>query len=349
MIVFSHAMPSNNTMTEGYIDLSLATNDIERLVLVFAKYGGQIGNCIFVVCSAWFLVDNYEIRTNKILNLISDSFALSILGLVLFSLIGVNLSAKEIVKQFFPLLFRNNWFLVCYLCYYMIHPMLNWTIGKLSKLQLFETCLVLIVIYSILASLIEGAFYSNALISFCMIHFCIAFIKKYMQNLQTNIKINITLLVLCFVGLIFLVLLTNSLGMRFPAFSNKVTSWCSFRNPMIIIIAISAFNLVRTIKIESKAINALAKLSLPIYLIHANYIMQVYGIGIIFYGVLNITGSEVLSWFSSGLILLTYGILGAVLYHSTLQKIIYRIDYRIGDICHDKLNYIMGKITHIIN
>ena len=67
MIVFSHAMaawPAGDkypytVIQQGgqYIDIWAATDNIQIIVTMIMKYLGQLGNVIFVSCSAWFLVE----------------------------------------------------------------------------------------------------------------------------------------------------------------------------------------------------------------------------------------------------------------------------------------------------
>ena len=55
MIVLSHAIPVE---AEGVIDLGVATTDMQSNIIRFINCFGNIGNNIFVVCSAWFLLDS---------------------------------------------------------------------------------------------------------------------------------------------------------------------------------------------------------------------------------------------------------------------------------------------------
>lgn len=118
MIVFSHAIPVSNPDIAGFVDLNLSTMNIQRLVAVFMKYGGQVGNTIFVVCSAWFLLDSTKVSISKPITMTLDSFVISIFSLVLFLVLGIDVTLKEMIAQFIPLTSGNNWFVSCYIIYY---------------------------------------------------------------------------------------------------------------------------------------------------------------------------------------------------------------------------------------
>ena len=85
LIILSHAMPNHNEIIEGYIDVSLATVSVQRLVIVLFQYGGQLGNAIFVICSAWFLLESSKVNVKKIVHIATDAVIIS----VIFSLGGV--------------------------------------------------------------------------------------------------------------------------------------------------------------------------------------------------------------------------------------------------------------------
>lgn len=55
LIVFSHAMPVKSGDAAWNMDLSAATNSVQRLIIVFMRYGGQVGNALFLIPSVWFL------------------------------------------------------------------------------------------------------------------------------------------------------------------------------------------------------------------------------------------------------------------------------------------------------
>lgn len=60
LIVLSHSLPVNNSEAEWYINIKSATSNVSYISMLFFSYCGQIGNEIFFICSAWFLVDYYN-------------------------------------------------------------------------------------------------------------------------------------------------------------------------------------------------------------------------------------------------------------------------------------------------
>ena len=126
IIIVSHVIPFNyyNYGSE-YIDIRNATCNFDELVIQFFRIIGQIGNIIFVIASAFFLVDKKKIKFKKILLIIFDCFIISNVVLILFLSLGYNLSFKDVIKNIFPITFGTNWFIAVYLIFYLISPLLN--------------------------------------------------------------------------------------------------------------------------------------------------------------------------------------------------------------------------------
>lgn len=108
IIVISHSLPryGANSYT---IDFNYARFNFDYILNVFEYYFGQIGNAIFIVCSSWFLLDNSRVRSDKVRMIVTDSFVISIGYLIIFLMVGIRITNKFFIKQFFPITFENGW------------------------------------------------------------------------------------------------------------------------------------------------------------------------------------------------------------------------------------------------
>lgn len=278
LIVISHSVPYGNFNNyDGYIDLNNVSNNINILVLAIFRNLGNIGNCIFIICSSYFLLNSKSVNKKKILKLIVDSFIISVTIFLLVQIFGTyNISLEETIKSFFPTTFNVNWFLTCYILFYMIHPFLNNIIEKLDKRKLLMVNIVLILLFSILNIIKSDLFYYNSLIGFIVIYFIMAYIKKYMNNFSANKKINIACSCLFLGGVILSIIIINFLGLRINILSNKLLIMNSFVNPLIMFGSFTLFNIFRQKETNNKAINYLSGLSLLIYLVHGNQFIAGY-------------------------------------------------------------------------
>ena len=249
MIVFSHAMaawPSNEKypytiIQQGgqYIDIWAATTDIQTLLIMIMKVCGQLGNVIFVSCSAWFLVESKSLKFEKPINLIIDNFLISLIFVVVFLLCGVSIDKHLLVHSIFPFLFETHWFITCYVFLYVLHPILNIIIDNLEEKRHRSYLIGCFFLYSFIAVLLPGKLYSNDLVGFILIYFIIAYIKRYKTNFVNNNKllkkiIIITTIIslLCFAGF-------DLLGLRIHFLRNQMMRFCIFTYPFLLIIGIS--------------------------------------------------------------------------------------------------------------
>ena len=263
MIAISHSAQRDEMFSE-YI-----------VYIAFIRQLGQIGNAIFIICSAYFLVDSNKTKKEKIINIILDSFTISMIFLIITLISGVNVSAETIIRQFIPISLGNNWFISCYLLFYIIHPYLNIIIEKIDKKQ-FTRLSVGLLIYVFLQFLFKNKLYYSYLIGFVIIYFLVAYMKKYLINFTKNIKLNLIILIVSIILSFLVIVVTNQLGMKFDFFKDKILYWNRFINFILLAIAISMFNLFNSIKMKNKFINSIASLSLLFYLIHDNMLFRDY-------------------------------------------------------------------------
>ncbi len=271
LLCFSHCLMSTG------LTFDVSTNNFTIVLGSLMRCFGQIGNVIFITCSAYFLLDQPSIKKEKIISIIIDAFVISVLFLIVFLLIGINVNMKDIFKSFFPITFQNNWFISCYIMLYIIHPFLNEIIKRSDKKQLLRINVFLIIIYSIIQFILPGKFYFNNLIGFIEIYFITSYVKLHLNNFASNIRINKQLLIISILINAGLLIITNLLGLRINIFSDKVLMWNNnIANPFYIIMAISLFNIFSSKKMYNKTINYLSSCSLLFYMIHENLLFRNY-------------------------------------------------------------------------
>lgn len=279
MIIISHSMPRieyvGNT-TIG-IPIDVASNNIQNIIIILFVYLGQIGNAIFIVCSSYFLIDKEKCNIKRIRNIIIDTVAISILYLIVCKLLKAPMSIIDIKKQCFPILNNNNWFIPCYLLFYIMHPFLNIIIRNINKKQLLQINIFTITLYGIIRFIKANAYYYNDLIGFIVIYFIVVYMKLYLKNISKSKETNRTILTISIAVIICLMLVTNLLGLHSEFFRTKVELWNNFINPFMILIALSALNLFKEHNYQNKFINYISQLSLLIYLISENLMFKKVG------------------------------------------------------------------------
>lgn len=320
LIAISHSVPFYGDKNSiAYIDINQSTNDITTFILVIIRGLGQVGNIIFIICSAYFLLDSRKSKKEKIVNIVIDSFIISMIFLVTFLGLGYDISVKNVIKQIFPIIFGNNWFIGCYLILYALHPLLNIVIKALNQKNLLRVDCALI-FYLCIQFVFKDKLFYNYLIGFIIIYFLVAYMKLYLRNFQKNKKLNAILLIVSSVMELLMLIGINALGQKSDLFSNKMLYWNNVNNIFFIGIGLSIFNLFNRRSFHNIAINYISSLSLIFYLIHDNDLFRDY-IKPLFYENLFQYGHVIFWVLIEGLILFVVGMVLSAIYKQTIQKI----------------------------
>lgn len=329
LVVISHVLQTLHEPNEYFanndylLDLSMATTNAQQLILALLRYSGALGNTIFFACSAWFLLDSEKANKKKLLRMLLDVWVISVLILIVVLILqGGSIGIKLMLKQLLPVTFDTNWYVTCYLVFYPVHPFLNWLIKKMDQRTLLKTTLVLLLLYVFANFMLANRFHFSSLILWVTLYFAIAYMKFYLPDLSSDPRRNRLLLAVGVLGNIALVLLTNLLGLRFEAFSDKLLHWNTNCNPFLILTAISLLNLTRNTHFHSKAVNYISGLSLLIYVIHENQLLRIFYRPLLWELVYTRFGYKfVLLWaFVLVVAVFSFGLIAAIVYKSTLQK-----------------------------
>lgn len=282
LIVISHVTQTlyteNNFFSSDYIlNIKESTTSFQKLILVwFSSFGAQ-GNLIFFISSAWFLLESKKVDDKKIISIMADVWIINIMILVIFKLVKLNtLNLKTIIYCLFPNMFSLNWYVTCYLLFYLIHVTLNKIIYEKNKKELLVTNIILLYLYYVVNYLNYGLFFVSNLVTFIVIYFLIAYLKLYLKDYCQNLKKNKKIFYLTVLVTPILILITNILGQNISLFRDKLLHWGGNNSPFLLVTAISLFIIFKEKKYKSKVINNISSLTLIIYVIHENYLIRTY-------------------------------------------------------------------------
>lgn len=278
LIVLSHTVPFWWIAdTANSINLDKVIENNQQFILLIFRYLGQVGNLIFIISSAYFLLDSKKVKIQKAMYMFVDVFAISMINVAIFLALKVNVKTDCLIEQFMPITLKNNWFISTYILYYLIHPWLNKIIDELSKrkLLLIDLGITLFYIVNLVAELFVPI--SNDILGVILIYFIVAYFKKYLKSYSNSRMLNFfTLLVSSFM-LILSIVTINMLGAKEEYFSEKMLAMANIYNPLILLISISIFNMANTTSFYIKGINKISSLTMLIYLIHDNMLIREYG------------------------------------------------------------------------
>jgi len=130
-----------------------------------------------------------------------------------------DLPKKLIVDSLFPTIYGWNWYMTVYLMVYAIHTALNKIIYSLSQKQLLTVDVILFVMYCTIDYLLGEHFFPNALTYFIVLYFFIAYIRLYLNDVCTNFRLNVSMLIVGLVSPFILTFVTDYMGLTIEYFS----------------------------------------------------------------------------------------------------------------------------------
>lgn len=345
VIVINHTVQSltneaYNIPNNGFvIDISRATTNIQCILLQIFRHFGVLGNSVFFICSAWFLLKSKNWNKKKWLFMVIEIWVVSIvIFIITYIILHGNISIGIIISSLFPTTFGNNWYMTCYLLFYPIHPILNSIVNMMNQRQLFRSTLVMVFLYVFINFINCSWFFSSAIILWITIYFAIAYMQKYLMSFVDNIRENIILFIIGVIGFIGIILITDICGLYSQVLSDKVMRWVNNCNPFLLAMSIAMFNIARNIHFKNRFINYISKLSLLIYIIHENIILRTYFRPAMWNYVYKRFGySDVIQWvFIISFIIFIFGILCSILYVLTLQRFVNKVSGKLYEVVRIK-------------
>ena len=356
LIVIYHVymtISGNHSSVEGLSDYIIkveSSTNFSNIILRMVSSFGALGNAIFFVCSAWFLLDKETSNKKRLLRIVADLFTINVLWLIAmlcykgFSVIGI----KACIKSILPFYFGHNWYVVYYVLFALVSPLINLVINKLSKEQHFIISLVLFILYMV-CSTIRTYVASTNLVTWISFYFVISYFKKYGTNFINSKKANLIVLISSIVLTIILHLITNFAGLKISFLSTKII-WSKNCNFILFFIAFSSLNLMNKTTFSSKFINYFASLLIIVYLIHDNTYMIGYIKPETWSWIYNNIGYQhfLLIFFGYALALFLVSALIACIYNLTLQKLVHKLSDKIYILLSKLINWCQTKLINII-
>lgn len=275
LIVLSHSIQTLSESNETWtIDLSIGSTNISYIILMIFRYSGVLGNTIFFICSAWFLVDKQRTNYEKLIRIVVDAFIISIMWLVPIAIWKQGkIGTKLWISSFFPIYMNNNWYVTSYILFCLIFPFLNLIIRHINRrthliisVVLFALCFCLSFIYPYP--------WMSVFSVWITIYFAISYFKIYSVHICDSAKANIIFVLIGLFLHVFLIVGTNFINYRFGILSPL--RWNNKYNPLLFLVGFGFFNLFKKMKFYSKPINYISSMSLLVYIIHENILFRTY-------------------------------------------------------------------------
>jgi len=356
LIVTSHVLQTlGDTENAHYVstyvlDFSVASVNIQSVVLAWMQCFGAWGNLLFFVSSAWFLLENDKSDPKKVFHMAADVWIINFIILIILEVCGCyDISVKDLIKSLLPNIFAANWYITCYMLFYLIHGKLNQIVRGCAQRELLGSVLVMLSLYYGIVYVKGDLLFSNNLILWIVAYFAVAYMKFHLPDFCQCRKWNFLMLGLGLAGTLAMVLITNFLGLRISVLEDQLTRWASNASPFLLATSIAMFNLFRGKRFVNPVINRISGLSLLVYIIHENLLLRQYVRPQMWIFVHETFGYDyVILWvlvMAAGIFI--WALCMAALYRMLLQKSIHKLAEKIFSIASMLSNRLMPILLRI--
>lgn len=161
---------------------SLMPLNIDWIVMSFARVGGAIGNCIFVLISGYFMWQ-MKFRVRNVIKLWLEVFFYSVVSFVVADYLGFVETHRflEMGKSLLPISTNQYWYASSYFVLLLLSPFLNRVIDTFSRRELLYTASVGLGIFSLWHTALCARWLGgcNNIVIFVVLYLVGAYISKY--------------------------------------------------------------------------------------------------------------------------------------------------------------------------
>lgn len=246
---------------------SIAGFGVNKYIGTICLIGGKLAVNLFVLISGYFLIES-EFKLKKVLKLIVQVYCYSVAFFIVY-VIFKGIPTGEIIKlTVFPFTSKAYWFMLPYICVYIVSPFINKLIKSISQKQLISLIGILIFMFSGIGFFISDSGLMNNLSWFVLIYVIGAYIRLYdFEKFSKN-----TIKWFSVIGYVLFIIVTCGITYMSQYNANifKIVNKISSMNSIIVLVeAILIFLVFKNFDIKnSKVINILGKSSIGVYLFH---------------------------------------------------------------------------------
>lgn len=279
MIVASHA--AQHSLAGGWSLLVQPMGVNTAATYLMGTYG-QLGVCLFVIISSWFLCGKSGIRAEKIVRLYVQTMLCS---LAIFALVKIGgfepVGRKELAKALLTPAWGGYWFIRTYLLFYIIVPFLQQYVQGTDERTHGRLALVLVAVIPTLHFFFPTGGEFGLVGDFVCIFVAVSYLKRREGNFLERhcIAVFAGLLALMQTSLFAVHFLCGKFGIGAELEKRILLHIYASRHIFVMTLAMSLFYVFkRYVRIgQSRLINAIAGTTFGVYILHENPLFHAYG------------------------------------------------------------------------
>lgn len=263
----------------GEINMFTEPFSLNWAVLAFAKIGGGVGNCIFVLITGYLLGDK-KFKLSRIVVLWAEIWFYSVIFGITALYLGVwEISFVSIVSVFCPIITRRYWWMTTYFVLYLFTPFINKMINVLNRKQLKTFIVVCVLFFSVMPTFFRWNWLvePDNLLLFLTLYVLGAYVKKHEKQFFVKKSSNL------------IVFIISTLVIWGSAIVGKVIGreelfyfmWPMYKTPIVALAIllfefVLRFRSVSIIPIGNKIVTWFGSSAFGVYLIHMSAICSLF-------------------------------------------------------------------------
>ena len=257
-------------------DFPLTEVTFNRVWIQFMHLGGKIGVDVFVLISGYFLINQKEIKVNKVLKIWLQVLFYSMVSFFVFMYIGLkDFSAEDLLHHLLPITYKQSWFAGTYLVLYILSPYINILLNSLDKKAYKKMLIIMTIFWCIIPTITDADFEGNKLIWFVYLYALAGYIKLYVDLKRISCIKNFALVI--FITLITMLITVgiDYLGIKNESIVKNVTKLFEMERLPILLISVCLFKAFLKLNIgRIRIINWISSATFGVYLLHDNEYMR---------------------------------------------------------------------------
>lgn len=266
----------------GGILSRLQTGDPKYYLANIIEYACIIAVNLYVMITGYFCI-NKKIRPKKILYLEIEMIFYLVFIYCCAIVNGIEkFEVEKFIKNFFPYITKQYWFLTAYMSLYLMIPIVNKIVSNIEKKEYKYFLIIILSILSVAATLYPKNSILNVSSGYSIVWFITVYlIGGYIKLYYSEHKFNSIKLISNYIGMIAVHMAIDWLSFKinkFELLGDYRENSLNYNNIITLIEACALFLLFKQINIKNvfmqKVILAISQLTLGVYLIHENPIIR---------------------------------------------------------------------------
>lgn len=279
MIVASHAAQHSLTGDYALIVQPMSVNTAATYLM--GTYG-QLGVCLFVIISSWFLCDKNGIRTEKIMRLYAQTLLCSLAIFLFVKICGFEpVGLKELAKALLTPALGGYWFIRTYLLFYIVVPFLQQYVQGVDEKTHGRLALILVIAIPVLHFFFPTGIEFGNVGDFVCIFIAVSYLKRMEGNFLERhcLVVCAGLFALMQASLFATNILCGKFGIGQDLEKRILLHIYASRHVFMMTLAMSLFYVFKKyVRIgHSRFVNAIAKTTFGVYIFHENPLFHSYG------------------------------------------------------------------------